>query len=129
MKKKLGYWRLAGWKTAVLFLAVVLNSAHLYGGEKKFGLKLGLDHPGASRLTAAGREMLIPGDFLRAGFSSDGSTVILTGESYRGLWVARRDGSGLRRISDEFLAGWRPVGVGSSRVIYRSGRLEADGLD
>ena len=75
------------------------------------------------------QELFISGDapFMAPRFSADGKYVIFTGESYRGIWVANRDGSGLTQVTDSNMAGWRPVTTREGELIYRTAEFHDNG--
>lgn len=66
------------------------------------------------------RKKLLSGSFVAPRISADGKHLLVSGEGYRGLWVARRDGTGLKKISDGQMAGWRPVTTRNGDLIYRT---------
>lgn len=69
---------------------------------------------------------LLPGSegFMAPRVSADGKHLIITGESYEGLWVANIDGTGLKQISDGRMAGWRPVSTTHGELIFRTGEFD-----
>lgn len=44
--------------------------------------------------------------FMQPVWSPDGSRIALAGSGYNGIWVVRRDGTGLRQVTDEAAAGY-----------------------
>jgi Tol biopolymer transport system component len=45
-------------------------------------------------------------EYMQPRWSPDGAWIAFTGPSYRGLWVMKADGSGVRQITDETAAGF-----------------------
>lgn len=74
------------------------------------------------------QETLLTGPYMAPRFAADGKHVLLAGENYHGLWVALRDGSGLRQISDEYMAGWRPVTTPEGDLVYRTAQVDDQGV-
>lgn len=66
------------------------------------------------------QQKILTGAFLAPRFSKDGKHMIVSGDGYKGLWVANRDGSGLKQITDAEMAGWRPVTTTNGDLIYRT---------
>lgn len=71
------------------------------------------------------QEKVLSGPFMAPRFSADGQYIILTGDNYQGLWIAPRNGSQMPvKISDDFMAGWRPVTTRDSELIYRTAQYD-----
>lgn len=73
-------------------------------------------------------EILYSGAFMAPRFAADGKHVLLTGQSYQGLWVGTIDGGDLRQISDGYMAGWRPVTTPEGDLIYRTATIDERGI-
>lgn len=73
------------------------------------------------------QEKILSGEFLAPRFSKDGKYIIVSGNGYIGLWVANRDGSGLKQITDGEMAGWRPVSTRNGDLIYRTVERDTQG--
>jgi len=71
--------------------------------------------------------LLFEGPHLAPRFTAGGQHLLVTGESFQGLWISRTDGSGLRQISESQLAGWRPVTTEDGQVIFREADLDEQG--
>jgi Tol biopolymer transport system component len=70
---------------------------------------------------------IISGDYLSPQFTADGKKIVFTGENFRGLWISNIDGSGIQKISDELLAGWKPVSTKYNEIIFRTGEITDKG--
>ncbi len=83
---------------------------------------------GEPLLQILSQETLLSGPFMAPRFAADGKHIILSGESYNGLWVANSDGTGLRQITDGFMAGWRPVTTKDGHLVYRTAQVDKNGV-
>ena len=72
-------------------------------------------------------ERILAGPYRGARFAADGKHLLVSGEGFRGLWVARLDGDGMRQVSDGLMAGWRPVTTRDGRLIYRTADIDETG--
>jgi Tol biopolymer transport system component len=79
-----------------------------------------------SYISVIEQKKILSGEFFSPQFTADGKKIILTGEHYKGLWCVNIDGSELQKITDEYLAGWRPVSSTFSEIIFRSREIEGD---
>jgi len=70
---------------------------------------------------------IVSGNYLAPQFSADGKKIIFTGENFRGLWIANIDGSGVEKISDDLMSGWKPVSSKYNEIIFRSGEMTDKG--
>lgn len=85
--------------------------------------------PAAEPLVSiSGRKQLHEGPFMAPRYAADGKHVLFTGDGFNGLWVASRDGSDVRQISDEYMAGWRPVTTSDGDLIYRTAQVNDEGV-
>ncbi|NNE47783.1 MAG: hypothetical protein HKN37_14105, partial [Rhodothermales bacterium] len=71
--------------------------------------------------------------FIQPRWSPDGLRLAFTSESYRGIWIASKNGTGVTQISDDNSAGfgfsWSPDGSAIlTRVARYDGRRRADAV-
>mgnify|MGYP006291514823 CR=1 FL=1 len=72
------------------------------------------------RFRIIGRKKVIKGGYMAPLFAGDGDRLLLTGESFRGLWLLDPDDPRPEMISKELMAGWRPVVSRGGEIIFRS---------
>lgn len=74
------------------------------------------------------KEKVLTGPFMAPQFTADGEQLILTGDNFRGLWLAPRNGSQMPvKITDEYMAGWRPVSTRDNNIFFRTGDFSDNG--
>lgn len=108
----------------VVFLSIVIN---LYAYERHSELLHKSVVGGKGVIKVKSIKKVISGSYLSPQFSADGKKLIFTGENFKGLWIANVDGSGIEKISDEMMVGWKPVSSRYNEVIYRSGEITENG--